>query len=143
MKTIATFPDLTSADIARSALEAEGIPAEVPDAHLAGLDWRLGTALGGVRLQVPPEHAEAAAAVLARHAVVDPEQVPSEPDSDEGCPSCKSIRIVSDRYRKVMVLSILFFPLLLIAIPLWLMSYGRYRCSECGFIWKQRGRTVG
>lgn len=51
MKVVATFPDLAAAEAARSALEARDIPARIPDSNLAGPDWRLGTAIGGVRLQ--------------------------------------------------------------------------------------------
>lgn len=121
MRTIATFPDLASAEMARSALEAEGIPAMVPDAEFAGLDWRLSTALGGVRLQVPAEEA----------------------DADDVCPYCTSRDVRPDRHQRITALSMLFFPLLIIALPLRLLSLGKYKCSTCGRTWRQSKRRVG
>lgn len=65
MKTIATFARLQDADLARSRLEAAGIPtrffSEASDV------WVLGAApiVGGVRLQVEDSEAENAVAMLA------------------------------------------------------------------------------
>src|SRR5258708_1768584 len=106
-------------------LEAEGIPAAIPDQHLAGLDWRMGNALGGIRLQVAPEHAEAATAVLGQAEPVDPSELDrlanaTEPPTDKDvCPSCGSRAIAAERSRRrAKALTMLFFPFLLLLWPL-------------------------
>ncbi len=53
MVTVANFDDLTEALLLRSRLEAEGIPAFVPDEYTAQNDWALIYAIGGIRVQVP------------------------------------------------------------------------------------------
>jgi len=39
METIENFPDLASAEVARSVLDAEGIVSVIPEEYLSGLDW--------------------------------------------------------------------------------------------------------
>ena len=63
--TIATYDDLPSAQIALGRLEAEGIVASLADHNLVQTDWLYAVAVGGIKLQVAPEDAERARAVLA------------------------------------------------------------------------------
>jgi membrane protease YdiL (CAAX protease family) len=58
---VATFSDLPSAQVARASLESAGIPAVVQHEHMQGFY----PGAIAARLCVPPEHAEAAARVLA------------------------------------------------------------------------------
>jgi hypothetical protein len=143
VQTIGNFPDLASAEMARAFLEAAGIPATIPDAEIAGLDWRLGTALGGVRLQVAPDHVQAATHLLERQHAAALEDGDQEVNADDVCPTCKSPDIKPDRHRKLLALSMLFFPLLLIAIPVMLLSRGRHRCCACGKVWRQANHATG
>ncbi len=53
------------ATLAQGCLVASGIPAVLADAHLMQTDLLLAPALGGVRILVPREHLQQAAAVLA------------------------------------------------------------------------------
>lgn len=143
MKTIATFPDLAAAEMARSILRAEGIPALIPDGQMAGLDWRLGTALGGVRLQVAPEHAEVAARLLDATATAEPPLDSSESLPDERCPFCKSTLIGRDDHRTLRILSLLIFPILVITLPIILLTRGRLRCHNCRRVWGAWGESLG
>ena len=68
--TVATFMTPVEADVARNALEAEGIACQVLDDTILGLLWQLGNALGGVKLQVDSRDAARARAVLAGGSVV-------------------------------------------------------------------------
>jgi hypothetical protein len=52
LETVARFHDLTQAQAARAALEAEGISCELRDESTGSIDWGLMPALGGLRLQV-------------------------------------------------------------------------------------------
>jgi len=62
--TVETFSSAWEAQLARAALEAEGIDAVIADEHFLGLYGALTSTLGGVRLQVRPEDAGRAADLL-------------------------------------------------------------------------------
>ncbi len=62
--TVETFSSAWEAQLARAALEAEGIDALIADEHFLGLYGALTSTLGGVRLQVRPEDAGRAADLL-------------------------------------------------------------------------------
>ncbi len=63
---IATYLHVWEAEIARGLLESEGIPAVLADEHIVRMNWSYALAVGGIRLLVPFESAEAARAVLER-----------------------------------------------------------------------------
>lgn len=136
MKVIANYPDLSTAEVARSVLEANEIAAWIPDANLAGIDWRLGTALGGVRLQVDDEDAEAARLLLAEVLHVAGEVGTAGLEADETCPHCSSTRIGPDEQRRLRMLTLLLFPLVVITLPLLLLNRGRMRCGDCCHTWR-------
>jgi hypothetical protein len=145
VKTVARFPDLTSAQLAQSMLEAAGIPCSIPDEHSAGLDWRLTGGLGGVRLQVPPEHAEAAVQLLERDAAIDDAELEKlaecgPPLSDRDfCPACGSPSVASaPSRRRAKALTMLFAPALLVAGPLLAADRPKLVCSTCGHVWRPR-----
>ena len=139
MKVVATFPDLASAELAKSVLEAQEIPALIPDSNLAGMDWRLGTALGGVRLQVDEQHLEEASEVLSLAANGAAEQPGVSFAEDEKCPHCSSTHIGPDDQRRLKMLSLMFFPIAFVTLPLILMSRGKARCGDCGKTWRADG----
>ena len=56
--TVATFSAPMSAHIARNQLEAAGILAFLADEATVGTAWHLGTAVGGIKLQVVDSDAE-------------------------------------------------------------------------------------
>jgi hypothetical protein len=61
--TVANFTEPWEAHMLRTRLQAEGILAFVAhDQHVAN-DWGIATGLGGAKVQVPSENAEAARAV--------------------------------------------------------------------------------
>ena len=62
-ETVATFQDPIEAGLVRGRLEAEGIPAIVADANLISTHSLISNAIGGVKVQVPPEHLELAQAI--------------------------------------------------------------------------------
>jgi hypothetical protein len=63
--TVASFPDVAEAELARERLELEGIRAFVIDAQTAGVMPFLTNAIGGIRVQVEPQDAERAKEILA------------------------------------------------------------------------------
>lgn len=132
MRTIGNFPDLASAQVAQSLLQAEGITATIPDEFLAGIDWQMSTALQGVRLQVAPEDADDAEALLATLTPTD-----AEPASDV-CPSCGSAAIGPAPWRRRLKGLFMLFPPLVVLAPLLLFGRHTLVCSACGRSWRAR-----
>lgn len=62
--TVALFPDVAEAELAKQRLELEGIRAFVIDGYAAGVMPYLANAIGGVRVQVDPRDLERAKEVL-------------------------------------------------------------------------------
>jgi hypothetical protein len=62
--TVATFPDVAEAELARERLGLEGIRAFVIDAQSAGVMPFMTGAMGGVRVQVEPKDLERAREIL-------------------------------------------------------------------------------
>jgi len=63
--TIASFPDVAEAELARERLALEGIRAFVLGAQTAGVMPYLTGATGGVRVQVEPKDAARAREILS------------------------------------------------------------------------------
>ena len=122
--TIQRFYHPTDAQIAAGRLRAEGIPVLMPEINHASANWLLATGLGGIRLQVPRQYAEDAAAILAEvHDIADSDQII--------CPTCGSSNTVyAGRRRKIAFLAIHLF-----SIPLpWRQKFRN--CSDCGAQWE-------
>jgi hypothetical protein len=77
--TVATFHQPVAATLAKNFLESEGIPAVLFDESTVATDWMLSTAIGGIKLQVAPEHLERAEFLLGR--------IQEERDQDEMPPA--------------------------------------------------------
>jgi len=65
--TVCTYSSAVQAEMAKLALEAEGVTAFLADATIVTAEWLLGSALGGVKLEVAEADVPAAMAVLASH----------------------------------------------------------------------------
>lgn len=135
MKVVANYPDLATAELAKSVLKARGIPALIPDSNLAGIDWRMGTAIGGIRLQVDESQAEAATELLNAGKADEADPGNEEFTPDEVCPHCQSTRIGPDDHRRLKALTLLLHPVAFISVPLILLIPKKVRCSDCGETW--------
>jgi hypothetical protein len=62
--TVATYPDVAEAQLAKERLELEGVRAFVIDAQTAGVMPFLASATGGVRVQVDARDATRAREIL-------------------------------------------------------------------------------
>jgi hypothetical protein len=132
--TVASFSQPIEAHLARTRLEAEGIPCVVGDENLVRVDWLLSNAVGGVKLKVPFHAAEQARDVLRpRPHLVVVAQEGEAADGEMICPRCRSYDVYSRRYsQRVAGFFILLFGFL---IP-W--RDRRWTCKECGYEWKER-----
>jgi L-2-hydroxyglutarate oxidase LhgO len=63
--TLTRCGELTTAQLLRGRLDAEGIECFIPDEHLAAQTWHLTRAIGGIRVQVRQADMERAQQVLA------------------------------------------------------------------------------
>lgn len=125
MITIARFSMPLEAQIARSSLEAAGIPAFVADEHTINLNWMYSDAMGGVRLQVPEAYALEAVQLLStdHSASLEAEQ----PSLPEQCQKCGSEQLQAIHPGRRMA----FLVWLLVNIPLWPIR-ARQQCLACG-----------
>jgi DNA-directed RNA polymerase subunit M/transcription elongation factor TFIIS len=133
MQTVGNFPDLASAQMAAAALRSDGIESLIPDEHLAGVDWQMGTALHGIRLQVAPDDVEAAEALLAE---LQTEVATDDAPADEVCPKCGSEQIGPAKWKQRIKAYGLFFPPALLAWPLYALLGPLNTCRKCGHEWR-------
>lgn len=125
MITVATFSFPYEAHIARAKLESEGIPAFVVDEHTINAQWLYSQAMGGVRVQVPNEHAYRASEILETdYSGVLEEQEGIDPLV---CPNCGSTKVEQILQGKKMA----FIAFLFLGFPLWRYKY-LVRCASCG-----------
>lgn len=64
-RPVAAFDAVHKADLAQVLLDEAGIPAVVTDRELVSMDWLMGGAIGGVKVQVPEDRLTQAEAILA------------------------------------------------------------------------------
>lgn len=141
MQTVGMYPNLVSAQVARSYLESSGIQATIPDEYMAGIDWMLNTAIQGIRLQVHDHDAAQARLLLGRMTPLPDDVDVGPPPSDEPpgaeemlCPSCMSSEIQPTARRRRMKGLTMLVPVLIFFWPL-LASSPRWQCKRCGRRW--------
>ncbi|HTV65875.1 MAG TPA: hypothetical protein VMD98_09730 [Bryocella sp.] len=97
--TISKFFTLGEAKLAQGKLVSAGISAFVCDENMHALNWHIGMALGGIRLQVPDSQVVRALEVLDDFEPDDSSaRQLQEDDEDETeevacCPECESLEI--------------------------------------------------
>lgn len=128
--TIAQYRDLPEAGLAKSKLQAAGIPCFLDNEYTVGVNWLYSNALGGLKLNVPEECAEEAKAIIEESIELVASEESGELLSDSACPACGSTKIEPNNYtRKFAALT------LLVSLPLFLF-WKRYSCKSCGHRWK-------
>ena len=141
MVTIAKFLNLGEAKLAQGKLTSAGISAFLCDENMHAMNWHMGMALGGIRLQVPDRQLVRALEVLDDFFPDGPPTAGAE-DEDEGdveevecCPECDSLEIrevASTNPRQITLWSA--------AIPFPEPPDDhrrRWKCMTCGFQWEE------
>jgi hypothetical protein len=128
-----SYRDLIDAELDKTMLDAEGIPATILDENLVAVQWLYSNAIGGVKLAVDEMHLEVARAALDQENSADLLRVPesqSPPADGDNCPSCRSSEIYRSRlFRSAAAISLgIGFPLIA-----WRR---RWFCAGCGHSWK-------
>lgn len=147
------FSTFGEAAVARSALEAAGIGADVYDEYFVSYDWRFSNGLGGVKVAVSPEDFDEAADILDFEAQPAPETVEplaeGAPDAvDEvtlRCPECESDAVT--RIPRVLIFGALSLACIGVGVALGELALGlagvmamalvalftpSHRCTSCG-----------
>ncbi|MBN6494778.1 DUF2007 domain-containing protein [Acinetobacter pittii] len=88
---VKTFSFPYEVQIAKTQLEAFGIPVYIENEHTINMDWLYSNALGGVRLLVPENYVDEANSFLEKDFSDELEQKFGE--SKECCPECGSLDI--------------------------------------------------
>ncbi len=140
--TIAKFSSLGEAKLAQGKLISAAITAFVCDENMHAMNWHMGMALGGIRLQVPDSQVVRALEVLDdfEPEAADIVGLESEDDDDDMeevacCPECESLEI-----REVDGANPRQITLWSGAIPTpepAAQLSRRWKCLMCGYEWRE------
>ena len=131
LATIAKFRDTPEALLAKGALESAGIECFLGDDNVVRLDWFISNFIGGIKLRVHEEDADAARQILNQ----DPE--PSYEVEGFGtyelprCPKCNSLDVHYEDFDK----SVALVSLAVLKLPIRLRNK-LWTCNECGARWR-------
>jgi hypothetical protein len=128
--TICKFRDLPEALLAKGSLESSGIECFLVDDNMVRLEWFFTYLIGGVKLQVQAEDAEAANQILD-------EPIPDEFDvegvgaySQPTCPKCQSLDVSFEELNKPVA-----YTSALLRVPMPVHNKG-WKCQSCGHQWE-------
>lgn len=135
LQTVATFTSPWEAQLAKAALESEGIEATIADENLIRLYWAISNAIGGVKVQVRQDDLERARDLLANlEPLSELYLVTDDDEASRRCPECRSENVEFERWsRRGFVGS---WILLGVPVPI---PTRRWRCRNCGFAWRPEG----
>jgi len=131
LTTIAKFRDTPEALLAKGALESAGIECFLGDDNVVRLDWFISNFIGGIKLRVHEEDADAARQIL--------NQKPEPSYEVEGvgtfemprCPKCNSLDVRYEDFDK----SVALVSLAVLKLPIKLHNK-LWTCGECGARWR-------
>jgi len=141
--TIGKFLSLGEAKLAQGKLVSAGISAFVCDENMHAMNWHMGMALGGIRLQVPDSQVVRALEVLDDFEPEPVEALELEgfDDDDEEmeevacCPECESLEIRevpgANPHQIALWSSAVPFP----DPPTQVTR--RWKCLMCGYQWRE------
>jgi hypothetical protein len=125
------FRDLPEALLAKGSLESAGIQAYLVDDNMIRMDWFISNLLGGIKLKVHPEDAEAANEILNQPIpeILDFEGVGNF--EQPKCPRCQSLDISFEELNK----PIAYFSAYA-GVPIPAHKQG-WTCHACGNEWEE------
>lgn len=127
---IRRFRDLPEALLAKGSLESTGIECFLADDNMVRMDWFISNFVGGIKLVVNPEDAEAATAVLDQPI---PETIDVEGVGEyqqPSCPNCRSLEVSFEELNKKIAYTSAYFG---VPIPL---HQKTWVCHSCGHHWQ-------
>jgi len=133
--TLRQFRDLPEALLAKGSLESAGIQAYLVDDNMIRMDWFISNLLGGIKLKVRVEDAEAAHEILNLPIppMVDVEGV-GEYEQPK-CPRCQSLDVGYQELDKVLAYGSAFCG---VPIP---VTRKNWTCHDCGNEWEEESNV--
>ena len=132
--TIGRFFSLGEAKLAQGKLSSEGISAFVCDEHMHAINWHMGAAFGGIRLQVRDSQVVRALEVLDGF---EPEGSGDDDEFDDVpcCPECESLEIRQVTGKNPSQISLWSAAIPFPEPPT--QTTHRWRCLACGYQWQE------
>jgi Putative prokaryotic signal transducing protein len=129
--TLRQFRDLPEALLAKGSLESAGIQAYLIDDNMIRMDWFISNLLGGIKLKVRAEDAQAANEILNQPIpeVVDVEGV-GEYEQPK-CPKCQSLEVSFRELNKLLSYGSAYVG---VPIPI---HHKAWTCHACSNEWEQ------
>jgi len=129
--TLRRFRDLPEALLAKAGLESAGIKAYLADDNMIRMDWFISNGLGGIKLNVHREDAEAADEIL-RQPIPDAVDVDGVGHYEQPkCPRCLSLDITFQELNKFFSYGSAFVG---VPIPI---HHKAWICHSCGNEWQE------
>ena len=131
--TLRQFRDLPEALLAKGSLESAGIEAYLVDDNMIRMDWFISNLLGGIKLKVRPEDAEAAGEILNQPI---PEMLNVEGVGNfeqPRCPRCQSLDVTYEELNKEFSYLTAYA-----GVPIPVYKKG-WTCHACGNEWEEQG----
>jgi hypothetical protein len=125
------FRDLPEALLAKGGLDSAGVESVLVDDNIVRMDWLWSNLLGGVKLLVDAENAEAANEILSQPI---PENFDFEGSKDyqqPHCPQCRSLDASFEELYKPIAFGSLF-----LGLPLPVHRKG-WICHSCRHTWEE------
>jgi len=133
--TIRKFRDLTEALLAKGSLESAGIDAVLTDENVVRLDWFWSNLMGGIKLNVDSENADAANSILDQP-IPENFDVSGIGEYDQPrCPKCQSLDVNFKELDPAAYVS-----LVLVRVPLHRRAW---RCHSCRAEWEDDEGDAG
>jgi hypothetical protein len=135
--TIRKFRDLPEALLARGSLESAGIEALLTDDNIVRMDWFWSNLMGGIKLQVDPEEAEAAINILDQP-ILEGFAVAGIGEYEQPrCPACQSLDVAFQELNKPIAYTSAYLG---VPVPL---RRRAWRCHACRAEWEDDGADGG
>jgi hypothetical protein len=134
--TLRQFRDLPEALLAKGSLESAGIEAYLVDDNMIRMDWFISNLLGGIKLKVRPEDAEAAGEILNQPIpeMLDVEGVGNF--EQPKCPRCQSLDVTYEELNKEFSYLTAYA-----GVPIPVYKKG-WTCHACGNEWEEQGAAA-
>jgi len=129
--TLRQFRDLPEALLAKGALESAGLQCFLADDITIRMDWLWSNALGGIKLCVKSEDADAATQMLDQGIPEGFDVKGVGEFKQPSCPNCQSLEISSEDLNKPVA-----YTSILLGVPIPL-SRRRWKCNSCGHVWRE------
>lgn len=128
--TIRKFRDLPEALLAKGSLESAGIEAFLTDDNIVRMDWFWSNLMGGIKLQVDPEEAEAANNILDQP-IPEGFAVAGIGEYEQPrCPACQSLDVAFQELNKPIAYTSAYLG---VPVPL---RRRAWRCHACRAEWE-------